>query len=132
MYEKQPIQPKVQTLNNQYNQKQTLKGIEARRKKYVYQVRKRRLALFGAIFGVVILFFGIQILQTHQNNHSLQAQTKTSRVQLQESKTNNTELKQEVRQLNNKTYLEKIIRERYYYSKSGEIIFSLPSDKPSN
>lgn len=132
MYAKQSPKSKMQKLTSQYHQDQALKSIEARRKKYRKQIHKRRLILLGVIFGVAILFFSIQILETKHSNQNLQAQTKTSQVQLKKVKANNTALKQQVRQLNDQTYLEKIIRERYYYSKSGEIIFSLPGDKPSN
>lgn len=132
MYEKQSSQPKVQALNNKYHQQQTLKNIQARRQKYVRQVRKKRLLFIGLIFGVVVLFLGVQIFQTRQNHQTLQAQTQTSQAQLEKVRDSHTDLQQQVRQLNDKTYLEKIIRERYYYSKSGEIIFSLPGDKPSN
>lgn len=132
MYEKRKPSAKVQSLDNQYIQKQTLKSIEDRRQKLVRATHKRRLIIMSVVFGALILFFGIQIMGSKQNSQALQVQAQASQTKLNHAKQKNQNLKLKVRQLNDTTYLEKLIRERYYYSKSGEIIFSLPGDKPSN
>ncbi|GAF39464.1 hypothetical protein FC83_GL000581 [Agrilactobacillus composti DSM 18527 = JCM 14202] len=132
MYEKQPPKQKVQSLDNQYIQTQTVKHIEARRQSYVKKVQRRRLTLLGVVVLAVILVLGIQIFRAHQNTNALQAQTQQSQAQLKEVRRQNADFKLKVNELNNADYLEKVVREKYYYSKPGEIIFSLPRDKPSN
>ncbi len=41
----------------------------------------------------------------------------------------NASLKLRVKQLNDDEYLEKLIREKYYYSRDNEMIYNLPDDK---
>ncbi|MCH4172718.1 MAG: septum formation initiator family protein [Lactobacillus sp.] len=132
MYEKQPQKQKVQSLDNQYIQTQTVKHIEARRQAYIKRVQRRRLTLLGVVVLVVVLALGIQIFKAHQNTNTLQAQTQQSQAQLKQVRQENADFKLKINELNNADYLEKVVREKYYYSKPGEIIFSLPGDKPSN
>ncbi|MCD2255943.1 FtsB family cell division protein [Agrilactobacillus fermenti] len=132
MIEKNMDSENVKSLNNDFTKIQTLKNINDRRKQYVRQVHKRRLYLIAILLSIVTAFLGLQIFQTHRNTQQLQSQVQMSKTQLQKAQTQNTDLKQNVQQLNNADYLEKVIREKYYYSKPGEIIFSLPGDKPQN
>lgn len=39
------------------------------------------------------------------------------------------ELKEQIKRLNNKEYIEKLARSEYFLSNDGEIIFKLPEDK---
>ncbi|WP_279404165.1 FtsB family cell division protein [Secundilactobacillus kimchicus] len=51
---------------------------------------------------------------------------------LTEAKADNKALTQKVALLNDRDYLDKLIRAKYYYSKSNETIYSLPSDKTTD
>lgn len=48
---------------------------------------------------------------------------------LDKVKKDNSSLKLRVKQLNDDEYLEKLIREKYYYSRDNETIYNLPDDK---
>ncbi|MBU7555566.1 septum formation initiator family protein [Pediococcus ethanolidurans] len=85
--------------------------------------------------GIFIVFagiFGFQIVHTHYQRAAVNQQIQTSKAQYATAKTQNKSLGLQVKQLNNADYLQKLLREKYYYSKSGEIIYSLPADHSSD
>lgn len=58
-----------------------------------------------------------------------QATNDNSSKKLDKVKKDNASLKLRVKQLNDDEYLEKLIREKYYYSRDNEMIYNLPDDK---
>ena len=55
-------------------------------------------------------------------------QTAVEQHRLNQAKSKNKELNEEVKQLNDSDYIQKLIREKYYYSKSGETVYTLPAN----
>ncbi|GAB5052149.1 FtsB family cell division protein [Pediococcus ethanolidurans] len=101
----------------------------------IRKIRTTRLHRFYIIMGIFIVFagiFGFQIVHTHYQRAAVNQQIQTSKAQYATAKTQNKSLGLQVKQLNNADYLQKLLREKYYYSKSGEIIYSLPADHSSD
>lgn len=99
---------------------------------YMRKVHRRRFWALTAILALVLCFFGLKLHQAHASQAQVQNHLSTSRSELTAVQNKDTNLKNQVKQLNDPDYLAKYIREKYYFSKPGEIIFSLPGDKGSD
>ncbi|MFD0897145.1 FtsB family cell division protein [Loigolactobacillus binensis] len=99
------------------------------RAKYVQHVHKRRIMLILGVLAVVFLVCGVQIYQAHRSLATTNQQLATRQVKLKKTKARQRELKLKESQLKNDDYLQQVIRQKYYYSKGNETIYSLPQDK---
>ena len=121
---------KIKQLDNDYiRQVATDEHGQAQR---VAQVRRRRFILIVAVFGALILFFGFQLINTRSNLHQVNRQVATSQVKLKKVQQKNHQLESQIKQLNNKDYLQKLLRSKYDYTKSGETVYSLPNDNAAD
>ncbi|KZT83338.1 Cell division protein DivIC stabilizesFtsL against RasP cleavage [Lactiplantibacillus plantarum] len=121
---------KIKQLDNDYiRQVATDEHGQAQR---VAQVRRRRFILIVAVFGALILFFGFQLINTRSNLHQVNRQVATSQVKLKKVQQKNSQLEGQIKQLNNKDYLQKLLRSKYDYTKSGETVYSLPNDNAAD
>lgn len=121
---------KIKQLDNDYiRQVATDEPGQAQR---VAQVRRRRFILIVAVFGALILFFGFQLINTRSNLHQVNRQVATSQVKLKKVQQKNNQLESQIKQLNNKDYLQKLLRSKYDYTKSGETVYSLPNDNAAD
>lgn len=68
---------------------------------------------------------GVSLMRTQMTLETNQAVAK-AKSNLNKLKANKAALKVQVDQLHNDDYTAKLIREKYLYSKPGEIIFNLP------
>ncbi|BDZ29961.1 septum formation initiator family protein [Lactiplantibacillus sp. WILCCON 0030] len=98
----------------------------------VSKVRRRRFILIVAIFGALLLFFGYQLINTRANLSQVNHQVATSQVNLKQEQRKNAKLDSQIKQLNNQDYLQKLLRSKYDYTKSGETVYSLPTDNASD
>ncbi len=74
------------------------------------------------ILGVVSVTNGMRDYTT------ISAQVTSADKTLDSTKAEGKKLKQQKSDLNNKDYLQKYVREKLMYTKSGELVFSLPND----
>lgn len=118
----------ITQIKNTYTQEQTLKkqiSTNLQRK-----ARRRLLAIM--IVGLLMVVpLGINVVKNLFEIRSLDgkiAETKEINVTLAEE---NQNLKVQVGLLQDDEYVAKIARSRYYLSKDGELIFSLPEDNRS-
>ncbi|MGO3489847.1 MAG: FtsB family cell division protein [Lactiplantibacillus plantarum] len=124
------LRNKIKQLDNDYiRQVATDEYGQAQR---VAQVRRRRFILIVAVFGALILFFGFQLINTRSNLHQVNRQVATSQVKLKKVQQKNNQLESQIKQLNNKDYLQKLLRSKYDYTKSGETVYSLPNDNAAD
>ncbi|QBP18869.1 FtsB family cell division protein [Acetilactobacillus jinshanensis] len=100
--------------------------------KHVRQILRHRHHLREIIIIVimitVILVLGLQLFHANQQKSQLHQQIVNDRVELSREKSQHRKLKMNVKQLHNKGYLEQLIRQRYFYHKPGETVYSLPGD----
>lgn len=118
----------ITQIKNTYTQEQTLKkqiSTNLQRK-----TRRRLLAIM--IVGLLMVVpLGINVVKNLFEIRSLDgkiAETKEINVALAEE---NQNLKVQVGLLQDDEYVAKLARSRYYLSKDGELIFSLPEDNRS-
>lgn len=97
---------------------------------YVAKVHQRRLILLGALFAIVILFFGSQIILSQRTYSQTNAQVEQSEQKLKKQKATEKDLKVQLNQLQDTNYLEKFIRDKYMYSKPGEQVYNLLVNDP--
>lgn len=130
---KQPQTAKVQRLENDYTRRLARQKVAAKQTHHGLKRRRlRRMARILAVFAVFALILSVQLIRTNASLHHVDQQVTTSKQKLAQTKHTNAELKLEVKQLNNQDYLGQLIRSKYYYSKSGETIYSLPGDHASD
>lgn len=106
--------------------KQTNTSKNTGRIDYVRKIHKRRLGAIGIVFVLVICVLGFQIINAHQAYSRTVDNIAVSQKKLDKQQATKSDLKVEKAQLNNKSYLEKYIREKYMYSKPGEQVYNLP------
>lgn len=127
------VQPaKVKRLENDYTRQLDHQQTVQHHTRWLGRRRMRRALRIGLVFAVFALILGIQLIRTNASLHKVNQQVATSERQLTKTKAENTQLDLKVKQLNNQDYVAQLIRSKYYYSKSGETIYSLPGDHASD
>ncbi|WP_125587956.1 FtsB family cell division protein [Companilactobacillus jidongensis] len=92
------------------------------------KVHKRRLVAIGVMFAIVLFTLGFQIISAHMTYTSTAQSIEVSQKKLNKQKATQSDLKVEINQLKDKNYLERYIREKYMYSKPGELVYNLPDN----
>lgn len=113
---------KVHQLNNQYTKIKKSRHLE------ILRSRKKRGIIMVSFFLVVILMLVAQILITKSKISNVSEQQVQTKKELKKSEVDNKKLKQNIKQLHDNDYIQKVIREKYYYTKPGETVYSLPGD----
>ncbi|MCZ2120020.1 FtsB family cell division protein [Levilactobacillus brevis] len=127
------VQPaKVKRLENDYTRQLDHQQAVQHHTRWLGRRRMRRALRIGLVFAVFALILGIQLVRTNASLHKVNQQVATSERQLTKTKAENTQLDLKVKQLDNQDYVAQLIRSKYYYSKSGETIYSLPGDHASD
>lgn len=119
---------KVKRLENDYTRQLDHQQAVQHHTRWLGRRRMRRALRIGLVFAVFALILGIQLIRTNASLHKVNQQVATSERQLTKTKAENTQLDLKVKQLNNQDYVAQLIRSKYYYSKSGETIYSLPGE----
>ena len=120
---------KIKVMNNDFYREKTAakKRMVAKNRRYLqHKVIMRLFAVIAAVVTVVCL---VQVGRNLWQAHTVKQQTTTAQKKLDKVKKDNSSLKLRVKQLNDDEYLEKLIREKYYYSRDNETIYNLPEDK---
>lgn len=122
-------QKKVKVLDNDFYRQQV--ASEKQKKAHSRKLKNHRLKM-RLIYGVACLVTFLCLWSVGKNlwqTHLVKQQTVTAQKNLNTVKKENEKLKIRVKQLNDNDYLEKLIRERYYYSRDNETVYNLPEDK---
>ncbi|MCK8625143.1 FtsB family cell division protein [Apilactobacillus xinyiensis] len=113
---------KISHLNNAYTRNKKLHSAGLMR------ARKKRAIILISFFLLTFMMFIFQIVHTRIQTRNLINQEKRQSQLLHEQQSEKKNLRLKVKQLYNNDYLEQLIRERYYYTKKGETVYSLPGD----
>ncbi|MEB6342808.1 FtsB family cell division protein [Mammaliicoccus sciuri] len=117
---------KIKNLDNEYTQSQN------KQKKTVNKTRqviRKRLTLFGGVLLLIIVTMIIMLFLQKNRNDELVQERKEKAVTYEKLQDKEIELKEQIKRLNDKEYIEKLARSEYFLSNDGEIIFKLPEDK---
>ena len=120
---------KIKVMDNDFYREKTAakKRMVAKNRRYLQH--KVIMRLCAVIAGVVTVVCLVQVGRNLWQAHTVKQQTTTAQKKLDKVKKDNASLKLRVKQLNDDEYLEKLIREKYYYSRDNEMIYNLPDDK---
>lgn len=88
---------------------------------------KRRLALFGTLAVLIIIYFVFTLVTVTNDLYRLKVEEKKLTNNLNELKTDASSLKTEITKLQDKDYVARYARENYLYTKNGEYV--IKSDK---
>lgn len=121
--------PRIYNSLSPEEQRKQLQRKQAKKAKRVHLIRLRRIV---AIFAILFVGLGVQIAikisQTKRISNQVQAE-KQSLVKVKK-KVNN--LKAEKQNLNDPNYVAKLIRYKFYYSKSGEKVYNVHEGNDDN
>ena len=92
------------------------------------QIHRRRRLLMTIVMVATLLIGTFQVLKAHQALGETNAALVSANQKLKTVKATKSVLKVQVDQLKNETYLEKLVRQKYYVAKPGELLFNLPDD----
>ena len=123
---------KIKRLENDYTRKLDHQQAVVHHTRWLGHRRVRRATRILVVFAVFAIILGVQLIRSNASLHQVDQQVTTSKQHLAKSKAKNADLKLEIKQLNDKDYLGQLIRSKYYYSKTGETIYSLPGDHASD
>ncbi len=120
---------KIKVMDNDFYREKTAAKERMVAKNRRYLQHKVIMRLFAVIAVVVTVVCLVQVGRNLWQAHTVKQQTTTAQKKLDKVKKDNASLKLRVKQLNDDEYLEKLIREKYYYSRDNEMIYNLPDDK---
>ena len=115
----------VTVMQNDYIKVQNQQKRIASRERKKHRKRLFLILLAGAIFIVPFLWKTVgNVLEIQQ----LDSEIAVAKKEKKAAEDQNTKLNYEVKLLQEDDYIAKLARSKYYLSKDGEIIFSLPED----
>ncbi len=123
---------KVRKLENDFTRKSEISMQSKQTSLSLSKRRKRRIVFILAVFMFFACIFAVQIIRAKANLSSINTQLVKDHQTYQRSKMDNQNLNYQVQQLSNKSYVEKVIRDRYYYTKPGETVYSFPDSAPKD
>ncbi|MEQ4551581.1 septum formation initiator family protein [Weissella sp. GP1] len=103
-------------------------NLEERKMRYSQVVHLRRRVVLVAVMLVVTIFAMVNYHTQYVKYETAAQSLETAKSNLDKANKTNANLKQEVKDLGDNSYLEKLIREKYMYSKDGEVVFNLPGE----
>lgn len=113
----------VRKIENEYTKEQV--RINRLNRKSSKIVRKR-MTVFGGILLAILLFLTLLLFMQMNTNRALKQEQAKQTVELEKLKDKEIALKERLKQLNSKEYIEKIARSEYFLSNDGEVIFKIP------
>ena len=121
--------PRIYNSMSPEEQRARLERKQAKIEKEVHRVRLNRIiAIFAIVFVVLGIQIAVKISQTGRINKQVQAEKQTlSKVQKQRS-----ELATKKKDLKDPNYVAKLIRYKFYYSKSNEKIYNVHERNDNN
>ncbi|MCM0582029.1 septum formation initiator family protein [Weissella diestrammenae] len=88
---------------------------------------RRRTGIYMMTMFVIIGFF-VTGIGNYNRMHQAEAQTVKLNKQVKKAQTENKELKVTKNNLKDDKYAEQYVRQRYLYTKKGEVVFNLPDN----
>lgn len=119
----------LKIINQAYYNQQTMQSEELKKRVELERKHRFKMLLIFGLMLIITMMFGFNIIQNNIQAAILNKKTQVAQTELKSAQQQNHQLNQQVAELKNSDYLAKIIRKKYFFSKDGETIYSLPSDK---
>lgn len=108
-------------------EEQTPSGLEkTKRQQKQIIFRRRRLTIMFTVAFALFTFMGVSLFRNGQHLLKLQDTKQEVKQEFEAAKVQKKDLTDEVTLLNDKEYVEKIARAKYFYSKEDEQVYSVP------
>lgn len=120
--------PNVESINNEYTETQVLKK---KISQAMNQKLKRRMISIVTIGAVILIPMAKGVVDNLGTIQEMEMQIAIAKEDKKSLTQENQDLEIQVGLLQDEEYVAKLARSRYYLSKDGEIIFSLPEDNRS-
>lgn len=119
----------LKIINQAYYNQQTMQNEEMKKRFELERKHRFKMLLIFGLMLIITMMFGFNIIQNNIQAAVLNKKTRVAQTELKSAQRQNRKLDQQVAELKDSDYLAKIIRKKYFFSKDGETIYSLPSDK---
>lgn len=114
---------KVAAIDNEYTKEQYAE-FQKQHKQLIF--RRRRLAVIFLIAFVIFAFSGFQLMKDYQKLSDFKKQKVETVAESGEMDKKLNRLEQDVALLKDEDYVAKLARSRYYFSKEGEQVYTVP------
>lgn len=121
--------PRIYNSLSPEEQQRRLQRKQAKRAKKVHLIRVRRIL---AIFAIIFIGLGVQIAIKISQTNRISNQVQTEKQSLAKVKKRANNLKVEKQNLNDPNYVAKLIRYKFYYSKSNEKVYNVHEGNDDN
>lgn len=118
---------RISRIDNAYARAQNAAKLQDKQRALRKRVHIRRFIIMTICAVAIIVSGMVRLAHIHQEQNAANVQLQIANKQLHKVKNKKQALKVQVDQLQNETYLGKLVRAQYYVSKSGETIFTLPA-----
>lgn len=125
---KEPIQENVTQITNDYVVEKNFEKQQTQAHKRISRRRNVGLAAFATI---LLLPLSFNLIGNISHIREVEDQIVLAKKEKKALEKENQQLNVQVGLLQDDEYVAKLARSRYYFSKDGEIIFSLPEDNQS-
>ncbi|GAF36380.1 FtsB family cell division protein [Lentilactobacillus farraginis] len=125
-------QQKIRKLENNYTRRRELEFQTTKASISVRRRRKKRALIIISVFMIFALIFTAQIIRAKVNYAAVNVQISKQKQKVKKERAEHKRLTAQVSQLNDKDYVEQLIRDRYYYTKPGETVYSFPNKAPKD
>lgn len=125
---KEPIQENVTQITNDYVVE---KKIEKQQTQAHKRISRRRNVGLAAFATILLLPLSFNLIGNISHIREVEDQIVLAKKEKKALEKENQQLNVQVGLLQDDEYVAKLARSRYYFSKDGEIIFSLPEDNQS-
>ncbi|WEV70600.1 septum formation initiator family protein [Lactobacillus sp. ESL0785] len=102
---------------------------QEKRIKEIHRVRRNRII---AVFAIIFIFLGVQIVITHAQTNRINEQVQTSKRSLSNINREKKSLTSKRDNLKDPDYVAKLVRFKFLYSKPNETIYNIPEEKDNN
>lgn len=103
-------------------QREQLRRKQAKIEKKTHRIRLNRIV---AIFAIIFVVLGVQIAIKVSQTARINNQVKAEKENLTKVKKTANNLKTKIQNLNDPNYVAKLIRYKFYYSKSNENVYNV-------
>lgn len=125
---KEPIQENVTQITNDYVVE---KNFEKKQTQAHKRISRRRNVGLAAFATILLLPLSFNLIGNISHIREVEDQIVLAKKEKKALEKENQQLNVQVGLLQDDEYVAKLARSRYYFSKDGEIIFSLPEDNQS-
>ena len=120
-------------LNNQLADKvRSTENLRTQRERYYHNAHSKRRQYIRRVTGVILLICAITISYKMVKLHFINEQIATVQTSVTKAKKKNQSLKKQVKLLHDDDYLQQLIRDKYMYTKKGEVVYNLPNSDPDS